>query len=409
MLTRHGCKGALHALFYTAMRLTRSGALIGGGISLFIAGCGAADPAVAGAPPTASNQPSIDVVQVETVTTVQSWAGSFLSPTPERAVPAYVERGAAVSSAEYAQLVERAKVDIALLFRASPAGSANQDLSAQLISPSAAPWSGVAHCFPHVEQSATSVSWPLGLSAVAPSDLDSAVSPEWRGWQDFRGLSVRASTRQAGSSAPVATLDFTTSGLSSPLMLSADGETLLLTNRSDHAVARALLIYSHPGGVAVTAVNALGPGERALTILGPKEHPPQVLLDLARQQLSDFFAQSVGSELAPAMAAAKSIPFLETQGLRLVALLSEELEPAALSFSAPVAAQQRVVLSHSEILKPEEEARVLDVVMDPSVGAEQALATLGRFTEAKLEFAAQSSNIAVSAKATALLDEVRRR
>jgi len=367
-------------------------------------------PATAPDPPANEpGQPPIDVVQVETITTVQSSAGSFLSPTPERTVPAYVERGVAGSSAESAQLAERAKVDIALLFRAQRTGSFNQDLRAQLVSPSATAWSGLAHCFPHAEPSWTGVSWPLGVSSVGLSELDSAVSPEWRGWGDFGGLGVRASTGQGGSSAPVATLDFTTTGLSSPLTLSVAGGTLLLTNRSDHAVARALLIYSHPGGVVVTSVDSLAPGERAMTILGPKEHPPEILLDIARRQLTDFFAATVRPELAAAMSSAKSIPFLETQGLRLVALLSEELEPATLSFSIPVSSQQRVVLSHSEILKPEEEARVLGVVMDPSVGAEQALSTLGRFTEAKLEFAEKNAEVTVSAKATALLAEMRNR
>jgi len=161
--------------------------------------------------------------------------------------------------------------------------------------------------------------------------------------------------------------------------------------------------------VGVTAIGTLDPGERTITILGPKEHPPETLLALARTQLTEFFAASVDSELASAMAAAKSIPFLETQGLRLIALLDDELEPVAVSFSSQLASQQRVIISHSEILKPEEEARVLGVVTDQSIDAEQALATLGRFTQAKLEFAEQSSDPSVSAKATSLLGEVRAR
>jgi hypothetical protein len=74
-----------------------------------------------------------------------------------------------------------------------------------------------------------------------------------------------------------------------------------------------------------------------------------------------------------------------------------------------VSKQQRVVISHSEILKPEEEARVLGVVMDPSVGVDQALATFGRFTQAKLEFAAQSADASLSAKASGLLTQLRNR
>jgi hypothetical protein len=109
------------------------------------------------------------------------------------------------------------------------------------------------------------------------------------------------------------------------------------------------------------------------------------------------------------MAAAKSIPFLETQGLRLIALLGEDQEPPAVSYSTPVAARQRVVLSHSEILKPEEEGCVLRVVMDPSVGLEQARASFGRFTQAKLELAAQSAHSSASVRAAALLTELRNR
>ena len=196
-----------------------------------------------------------------------------------------------------------------------------------------------------------------------------------------------AARGRLSSRAPVATLDFETSGLSSPLVLSVEGNTLLVTNRSTIRRSRALDLFAL-GRRRSDRLEALGPGERRVTVLGPKEHPPETLLELARGQLTDFFAASVGPELAPAMAAAKSIPFLETQGLRLIALLGEEQEPASVSFSVPVSTRQRVVVSHSEILKPEEEARVLDVVTDPSVGLEQALATFGRFTQAKLEFAA---------------------
>jgi hypothetical protein len=401
----HGCTRSLHELFYLPMQTTRWAATIYCGISLSVSGCGASDSGVANDGPGTS---SIAVVQVETVTTVQSSAGSFLSPTPERVVPDYVERSREASNAESAQ-PERAKIDVALLFRGTQAGSFSQQLDAQLVSASAAPWSIVEHCFPHVEQSAAGVSWPLTVSSVAVTDLDSTVSPEWRGWQDFRGLGVRGKTGLADLSVPVATLDFETNGLSSPLVLSSDGDSLLVTNRSAHVIARALLIYSHPGGVGVTALQALDPGERRVTVLGPKEHPPDTLLELAREQLTDFFAASVGPELAPAMAAAKSLPFLETQGMRLIALLDADQGAAAVSFSASVSGQQRVVVSHSEILKPEEEARVLSALIDPSVGVEQALASFGRFTQAKLEFAEQSPDLNAGSRAAALLTELRSR
>ena len=363
----------------------------------------------AGAAGDSPSAVSVTVVQVETVTTVQSSAGSFLSPAPEQLLPDYVERNPEGGSAAAAAAEERAKIDLALLFRGADAGGINQEFDARLVAANAAPWSIVDHYFPHVEQSPALISWPLSVSSVVTADLDSSVSPEWRGWQDYRGLGVRDRNRATDLRVPVATLDFEVSGLSSPLLLTVENGALTVTNRSSHAIARALLIYSHPGGVGVTAIGALDPGERRVTILGPKEHPPETLLALARTQLAEFFAANVGSELASAMAAAKSIPFLETQGLRLIALLSDELEPVTVSFSSPLAGQQRVIISHSEILKPEEETRVLGVVTDPSVGAEQALATLGRFTQAKLEFAEQSSDPSVSAKATSLLTELRAR
>jgi len=202
---------------------------------------------------------------------------------------------------------------------------------------------------------------------------------------------------------------FELAGERRPLLLSTEGDSLLVTNRSTHGIARALLVYSHPGGVGVTVLEALEPGEHRVTVLGPKEHPPETLLELARQQLTDFFGASVGPELAPAMAAAKSLPFLETPGLRLIALLDEDQGAAAVSFPASVSGQQRVVLSHSEILKPEEEARVLSALIDPGVGVEQALASFGRFTQAKLEFAEQSPDLGASSRAAALLTELRSR
>jgi hypothetical protein len=388
----------------TTMQPTRWASTISCAISLSLIGCGASDQSASGSP----RAQSIAVVQVETITTVQSSAGSFLSPTPEQLVPAFVELGRGASAGSEEQR-ERSKIDIALLFRATEAGSISQQLNAQLVSASAAQLSDIQHSFPHIDQSGTSASWPLSLSSVAVADLDSNVSPEWRGWQDFRGLGVRASARLTDPSVPVATLAFEATGLSSPLVLSAEGDTLLVTNRSSQVISRALLIYSHSGGVGVTAVEALVPGERRVTVLGPKEHPAETLFELAREQLTAFLSESVGAELAPAMAAAKSIPFLETQGLRLIALLGEDQEPAAVSYSTPVAARQRVVLSHSEILKPEEEGRVLRVVMDPSVGLEQARASFGRFTQAKLELAAQSADFSASVRAAALLTELRNR
>jgi hypothetical protein len=324
-------------------------------------------------------------------------------------VPAYVERSTEVPSALAAEQQERAKVDIALLFRGTSTSTASEALTASVVSPTGAPWSPIQQYFPHLDQTVGAVTWPLRVSAVESADFDAAVSPEWGGWRDYRGLGVHGTASDDAPQAPAATLEFETLGRESPLVLSAEGSSLVLTNRSDTVVERALLIYSHPGGVGVTAVSSVDPGQRVLTALGPKEHPPETLLALAREQLTNFFSASAGPELASAMASAKSIPFLETQGLRVIALLAADREPASVSFSSPLALQRHVVVSHSEILKPEEEARVLSTVTTPTLTVEQAVETLGRFTEAKLEFAAQSSDAAVSAKSTELLSELRRR
>ena len=351
----------------------------------------------------------LEVAEVQTVTTVQDSAGLFLSPTPERDVPSYVEQGSAAPAAVEEER-ERAKVEIALLFRSSEGAIVDsRSIEVQLASPHAAVWSPMQHYFPRVSEVASGVSWPIAVSSADPADLDDSISAEWRGWQGFRGLGVQSGVIKGGPRAPAATLDFEASGPESPLLLTAEGTDLVVVNRSDRVISQALLVYSHPGGVAVTVVQALGPGERAVTILGPKENPAGVLLELARDRLSTFFATAVGLELGAAMAQAKSIPFLETQGLRLIALLDNSVEPASVSFSAPVSRQGRVLVSHSEILKPEEEARVLSVIADPSLGAAQAPSVLGRFTEAKLEFAALNGDAAVHERSSAILTELRRR
>ena len=351
--------------------------------------------------------PVLEVAQVQTVTTVQDSAGLFLSPTPEQEVPGYVEH--ALETSLVANQEERAKVDLALLFRWNAPVTASRRLEASLLSPTGAPWSPIQHFFPRVSPGVGGVTWPLEVLEADAVDLDESISAEWRGWQGFRGLGVRSSALAGGLSAPVATLDFEMRGPQSPLVLTAVGDNLVVVNRSDQLIEQALLVYSHPGGVAVTVVGVLGPGEGTVTILGPKEHPPDVLLEMARDRLGSFFGSVVGPELGVAMAQAKSIPFLETQGLRLIALLNEDAKPVAVSFSSPVAQSRRVVVSHSEILKPEEEARVLAVVSDASLLARQTPTLLGRFTEAKLEFGASHGDAAARARSATLLAELRAR
>ena len=365
-----------------------------------------AHPAVQPSPPPV-DVPPIDVAEVQTVTTVQDSSGLFLSPTPEQNVPSFVEQSGAPSASQ-AEAEERAKIDLALLFRAHEAGPLAASVQARLLPRDAASWSPIQHYFPRIEAASDGVRWPLRVSSSDAADLDAAVSTEWRGWEGFHGLGVAGSAAQGATRAPVATLDFEIRGRQSPLVLTLENGTLIITNRSDQTIERALLIYSHPGGVGVTTVTQLGPGERRVTVLGPKEQPSDVLLEMARVELAAFFALKVGPELGAAMAEAKSIPFLETQGMRLITLLGDEQDALSVAFASPVS-QTRVIVSHSEILKPEEEARVLSVVADPSVGAVQATAVLGRFTEAKLEFAELKGDAVVRERSSALLSELRSR
>jgi hypothetical protein len=350
----------------------------------------------------------LNTVEVTTVTTVQASSGLFLSASPQQEVPHYVGHGNAGAPPPPRDGLEQAKVDLAVLFHGS-LGSAHQ-LAAELSATTADEWSPIEHDFPAVQPTTHGGHWPIELSA---QDVAAAtdVSTEWSGWRAFGGFGVRApGTSAAPAPAPsavVATLDFAVNGAPSPLVLSTDGVVLTVSNRSTQVIERALLIYSHSGGVGVTAVNALGPGASSITTLGPKEHPPGVLLDLARAQLRDFFAVSVGDELGAAMTAAKSIPFLETPGLRLISVLQESEAPIHLAFSRPVASRKHVVVSHSEILKLEEETRILSVVADESLATTQVTKELGRFSEGKLEYATVNGDAAVSARANALLEGLR--
>ncbi len=343
-----------------------------------------------------------------TLTTVQASSGLFLSPSPQQDVPSYIALGEPSSPIDPVDGFDRAKVDLALLFQSPPAGNLPA-LEAELRPTSAGEWSPIEHYFPAVAPAAGGAHWPLEVFRAGAVDA-AGISTEWSGWQAFGGLGVRQPMAEAEASAAAATLDFEVRGTPSPLVLTlTDTEQLLVTNQSGQAIERALLIYSHAGGVAVTVVSALGPGASSITTLGPKERPPEQLLELARGALADFFAASVGAELGAAIANAKSIPFLETHGFRLISLLDASQAPATVEFSQPLATQRHVVVSHSEILKPEEEARLLTVVADDTLDVATVSGDLGRFSEGKLEFAASSGDAAVSARAATLLEQLRRR
>ncbi len=351
----------------------------------------------------------IEVVQVTTLTTVQASSGSFLSASPRKDVPAYVELGPAPSATADVAGLDRAEVDLALLFETTSV-EALPELHASLRPAGDGEWSAIETHFPEVAPAPGGVDWPIALRREAPT-APAGVSSEWSGWQAYGGLGVRSPARAQSSgavTAAVATLEFEVRGAPSPLVLTGDVDDLVVTNRSGAVIERALLIYSHAGGVGVTLVEELGPGASAVTGLGPKEHPPERLLELARADLREFFIASVGEELGVAIADAKSIPFLETRGLRLISMLQDSEAPATLEFDAKTSRRQ-VVVSHSEILKPDAEALALDVVADLSLDAEQVGAELGRFSEAKLEYVALNGDDQLRARAEALRGELRRR
>lgn len=368
-------------------------------VALLALGCGSDGPSAA---PLASA--GITLTQITTLTTVQASSGQFLSPSAHQNVPDYVLRGGAPESPGPAVGSKRAKVDVALLFRSE--SEEPPALEAVLEPGAEGERAPLEHYFPDVAAETPSVRWPLQpFRRDAAESLE--VSSEWGGWRAFGGLHVRQPDA-SDAGAPAATLDYEMRGAPSPLVLSLnESDELVVTNQSGQGVERALLVYSHPGGVAVTTLGALGPGASRITTLGPKEQPPEVLLERARAVLADFFASSVEPALAEAMAAAKSTPFLETQGFRLISILGAAQSPARLRVAGATVATQEVVVSHSEILKVEEEARVMSVVSNASLGDSAVTEQLGRFAEGKLELAATSSEAAVSERALALLARVR--
>lgn len=347
---------------------------------------------------------NLAVVQVTTLTTVQASSGLFLSPAAQRELPSFVERGAPAAPVEPAEGQYLTKVDLALLFLGDP--GASTELMAELGSSDEGEWSPVEHSFPVVEPAESGAVWPIELTRAGEVAAD-GISTEWSGWQGFGGLGVRTPGAGGAPSAAVAALDFEVLGSPSPLVLSTDLGVLTVRNQSNSPIDRALLIYSHPGGVGVTEITDLRPGASSVTMLGPKEHPPETLLEMARDHLRAFFTDSVGPELGAAMADAKSIPFLETQGLRLISLLEIREAPTIVGFSQRPTSHKNIVVSQSEIFKLEEEQRMVGIVADEALEPSQVQSELGRFTEAKLEYVSVSADAAVSARAQSLLEQLR--
>lgn len=381
--------------------MTRSWTQLGlfGSALIGFLGCGdAAEPADDAEIPS-----GLRAVEVTTVTTVQASSGIFLSPRPQQVRPAYVERGRdgeAQVSALSAEL-DRAKVDSALLFRSETDLPETVRLQATF-SPLAGQGEPLPqHYFPALSADGAGAKWPLELR-VAPTDPATDAWTEWEGWQAFPGLVVGAD--EADEGAPAATLDYETLGLQSPLVLTSDGEDIIVTNRSQQAIESALLVYSHAGGIGVRVVGDLGPGMQRVTTTGPKEATAAELLDKARLQLEAFFSGILGGNVGMAVARAKSIPFLETQGLRLIYLLDEQQAPAPITLPGGLAEQRRFVICQAEVLTSAEEANVVGLLDSAALAASDVTGKLGRFTRAKLEIASLIGSDHVQAEAGALLE-----
>ena len=384
------------------MRTLRVSDALGIGFSLALLGCGTSDETD---PDVETWDASLAVVQVATLTTVQASSGLFLSPTAQRDLPSFVERGAAITPAEPVEGQFLTKVELALLFPGG--GGPSTKLTADLGAPDydEGEWTPVEHSYPLTESTLHGTMWPMELTGSVDVATE-GISTEWSGWRDFGGQGVRTPGVDGAPTAAVAALDFEVRGFPSPLVLSVDQGELTVHNQSHGRIARALLIYSHAGGVGVTEITDLGPGASSVTTLGPKEHPPETLLEMARDDLRAFFTESAGPELGAAIADAKSIPFLETRGLRLISMLDMTDAPIV-TFSQRPASHRKVVVSHSEIFKLEEEQRAVGVVADETLDAGQVQGELGRFTEAKLEYVSVSADATVSARAKSLLEQLR--
>lgn len=325
----------------------------------------------------------LTAVEVSTVTTVQGASGIFLSPRAQQERPPYVEASAELEGdAVPAPSVElnRVKVDTALLFRGP--GAASFEVTLNGVKPQ--------HFFPAV----AGARWPIVLGEEG-ADPAEAVWTEWEGWRAYAGRSVER--------APAATLDHERFDFESPVVLTSDGsDEIQVTNRSTQAINRALLVYSHSGGIGISSVTELGPGMRKVTTPGPKEGSPTYLLDKARGELEAFFSEAAGAELGRAMAQSKSIPLLETPGLRLLYLLDDAHSPRVVALPRGFASERRFVIAQAEVVLPVEEQHVLSLLRD-GLEPTDVPSVLGRFSRAKLELAGLNEDAEVQARAGRLL------
>ncbi len=345
----------------------------------------------------------LSAVEVTTVTTVQASTGIFLSPRPQQMRPAYVERGQDGSASVDAPSFEldRAKVDSALLFSSEQGYAGPLELSARFSALAQQGEPLPQHFFPALEADSDMAGWPLELRDSVAVVTDTWT--EWGGWQAFGGLGIGAAA--SDDAAPAATLDYELLGLASPVVLTAEGDDIVITNRSQQPIAKVMLVYSHADGVGISVVADLGPGMRRETTTGPKEHNAEELLRRARVELEQFFGETMGPELGRAVARAKSVPFLETHGLRLVYLLDEQQAPAEIALPRGLRQQQRFVISHAEVLAPADEQQVLGL-LETGVEPSEVPGQLGRFARAKLEVARLLGDEQVQQQSSQLLESL---
>lgn len=396
--------------------LSKPGALRLAAIGLFIVTSACSGGSSGGSTGTkAEDPPSIplEVVKVTTITTVQTSAGSYLVAQPEQALPPNVERSRTLAGSAQQR---RAELDSAVLFRSIEPVSAGLTLSGAPRLSAGSAWA-VDWGFPALgaDGGAGGPIWRLRFDARSASGAPATVEPassEWQGWTLYDGLSVRSASDSSATTpgAPAALLNASASGVFAPLELGSEGTDVVIKNPSDRVISRALLIYSHSGGVGVREVLDLGPGERRVTTLGPKERPPMELLERGRDELTAFFAERVGDELGRAIATSKSIPFLESHGLRLVYMLEQRDAPVSIEFSARLAQTEEIVVAHQEVLSLADEASVTSLLeQEQAPTLTDVTAALGRFTQAKLEFATLDVQSRAATRAQALLNELRTR
>lgn len=362
----------------------------------------------------AATPSKLELVQVTTVTTLQAPDGTFISPVPLRSVPKFVSQREATQDPDAAFTKDPAQLDLALLFQGgNTGGSAPVALDAKFSLPELAGGQGVwvQSVFPGTLTSeGDAASWPIFLHRSTPNASVATEYLEWTGWQTFGGWSI--GTAQGGAEdvlAPAATLDLRMGAYSAPLVVTTDGVDVTIKNRSAQAFERMLLVYSHEGGIGVRVIDDLPELATVSVLLGPKEGPNYLQLQVAQERLTELFLEPLGDAIAPALARARSVPLLETQGLRVIALSRGVAGEGAEVSTGAVTTTTTIELIHAEVIEPKEADRVQTLLAGDEIAVADLAVVLGRFAEAKLELASRTSDSVVASRALNLLSQLRAR